>query len=492
MIRHISTSIRSVVIAGIAAIAVALGSLAAQADDPTADPTAGATVTISPSVIVLDNPTARGGHTRRQQIKLSVTVADRRGHVVLPSRRQPIVLDIYQPRGGPLSPSAARITSAEDPSAIFTYDGGYFTNSMILTATVGDASASTAIVPRNHFEPDGCPPGAGHVALPYRNPMRTLEHGFKVDVSVGGGRWHTGVELDTGSTGLVIDRRSMGPEAIGPGKPGTREYYPSGYKIVGNYWLTPVTIGVSDPDWGPKRVARTVPIEVFGIDRVECGSNVKTCTPPADQKKAIASFSLMGIGFDRGGAPPSNNPFLQVEDVVYGQMRPGYVISPDRVDIGLDAANTAENFQYIPLAPSGDPPGGWSGANGCFSFPAASAKFCGSMLLDTGIDQMIFALAKDKRPAQIVEPSRPDLLKPGAAVDIAAPTASPLALSYGFTYEPRKISAAIDPKLIRWAAPPATKPPVFFNIGRTPLARFDYLYDDRCGRVGFFDRLTAH
>jgi hypothetical protein len=488
MIQHISKSIRSVVITGIAAIAAAFGSPAARADDPTAN----ATMTISPSVIVLDNPIARGRRSPSRQIRLSVTVTDRRGRAVLPSRRQPIVLNIYQPGGGPLSPAAARITSSGDPRAIFTYDGGYFANPMILTATMGDASASTSIVPRNRCDPDSCPTGAGHVALAYRNPMRTLEHGFTVDVSAGGGRWHTGVELDTGSTGLVLDRRSIGPEAIGPGRPGTREYYPSGYKIVGNYWLTPVTIGVSDPDWGPKAVARTVPIEVFGIERVECGGNVKTCTPPADQKKAIAGFGLMGIGFDRGGAPPSNNPFLQVEDVVRGPMRPGYVISPDRVDIGLDAANTAEAFQYIPLAPSADPPGGWLGANGCFSFPAASAKFCGSMLLDTGIDQMIFALARARRPPGVVDPSRPETLRPGTAVDISAPTGLPLALSYGFTYQPRKTSSAVDPKLIRWAAPPATKPPVFFNIGRTPLARFDYLYDDRGGRVGFFDRATAH
>lgn len=487
MIRKISINIQSLVLAAVTVAAVACAGRVVRADDPTAE----ATVTISPNVVVLDNPTTRLSRGRSQQVRLTLTVIDRRGHTIIPSRREPIVLNIYQPRGGPLSPAEARITSAEDPSATFIYDGGYFANSMILTARMGDASASTSIVPRNKFDRDDCPAGSGHVALPYRNPMRTLEHGFAVDVSVGGGRWHTGVELDTGSTGLVIDRRSIGPEAIGPGEPGTREYYPSGYKIVGNYWLAPVIIGVSDSSWGPHAVARTVPIEVFGIDRVECGSNVKSCTPPADQKKAIASFSLMGIGFDRGSARPSNNPFLQVEDVVYGRMRPGYVISPDRVDIGLDPANTAERFHYIPLAPSDDPPGEWLGADGCFRFPAVSAEFCGSMLLDTGIDQMIFALARGKRPQGVVDPSHPEMLKPGTAVDILAPAAAPSALSYGFTYMPRRSLSAVDPKLIRWAAPPATKPPVFFNIGRTPLARFDYLYDDRCGSIGFFDRAAA-
>ncbi len=472
---------------GIVLIIAAFASAAAQADDPTAN----ATMTISPTVIVLNNPTTRWSCNHSQQIELTVKVTDRAGHAILPSRRQPIVLNIYQPHRGPLRPIAARITSPTDPSATFTYDGSYFANPMILTATMGDASASTSIVPRNRFDPGRCPAGVGHLAIPYDNPMQTLERGFSVAVSVGGGRWHSGVELDTGSTGLVIDRRSLGPQAIGPGEPGSREYYPSGYKIVGNYWLTPVTIAIPDAARGPKPVAMTVPIEVFGIDKVECGSNVKTCKPPTDQQKAIASFSLMGIGFDRGGAPPTNNPFLQPEDVVYGRIRPGYVISPDEVDIGLDAANTTEKFQYIALDPSVDRYGDWSGANGCFRFPGASAKFCGSMLLDTGIGQMIFAVAKGKRPSTVVDPSNQALLKPGTAVDISSPTESPLALSYGFTYQPHAAAATVDPTLIRWAAPPATMPPVFFNIGRSPLARFDYLYDARCGQVGFFDRLTA-
>jgi hypothetical protein len=487
MIQPAGIDMRGFAVRGIVAIAAAFGSTAAQADVPTAN----ATMTISPTVIVLDNPTTRRGCNHSQQIRLSVKVTDRGGHAILPSRRQPIVLNIYQPNGGPLRPTSARITSAADPTAIFTYDGSYFVNSMILTATMGDASASTSIVARNQFAPGNCPEGTGHLTIPYDNPMRTLERGFSVAVSVGGGQWHTGVELDTGSTGLAIDRRSLGPQAVGPGEPGSREYYPSGYKIVGNYWLTPVTIAIPDAAWGPKPLATTIPIEVFGIDRVECGSNVKTCKPPSNQQKAIAGFSLMGIGFDRGGAPPSNNPFLQLEDIVHGRVRPGYVISPDRVDIGLDAANTAEKFRYVALEPSDDPYGDWLGANGCFSFPAASAKFCGSMLLDTGIDQMIFALAKGRRPSTVVDPSNPGLLKPGTAVDISAPTVSPLALSYGFTYQPHRAAPTVDPTMIRWAAAPTTEPPVFFNIGRSPLARFDYLYDARCGQVGFFDRLTA-
>jgi hypothetical protein len=74
------------------------------------------------------------------------------------------------------------------------------------------------------------------------------------------------------------------------------------------------------------------------------------------------------------------------------------------------------------------------------------------VLLDTGIDQMIFALAPGERPPAVLDPSNPALLKPGTAVDLSAPTARPLALSYGFTYQPQEASPTIEPKLIRWAA----------------------------------------
>jgi hypothetical protein len=241
MIKQVSLGIRGFV--GLAiAVTAAFGNTAARAEDPTA----GAAMTISPPVIVLDNPTERWNRGRSQQIDLTVTVTDSRGNAIPPSRRQPIVLRIYQPRGGPLHPNSATISSASDPRASFSYNGGDFLNPMILTATMGDASATAAIVAENQFGPDDCPSGVGHATIPYGHPMQTLERGFTVDVSAGWGAWHTGVELDTGSTGLVLDRRTLGPLAIGPGKPGSREYYPSGYKIVGNYWLTPVTIAVPD------------------------------------------------------------------------------------------------------------------------------------------------------------------------------------------------------------------------------------------------------
>jgi hypothetical protein len=474
--------------------AVALAATASHRPAQAADPTDDLTMTISPSVVVLDNPAEWGQRHAGTQFRVSVTSKNSAGHGVLPSAARPIVLNVYQPVGGPIRPSTASITSASDPSATFTYDGAYFANPMILTATMGDASASTSITRANPLR--DCDRAVGHdgYTISYPDPIRTLQHGFTVAVSVGGGQWHTGIELDTGSLGLTIARSSLGPQAIGPGEPNSREYYPSGLKVVGNYWLAPVTVAIPSRRGGPGKVVTTVPVEVFAISKVECGADVKTCKPPVDQEKAIAGFGLLGIGFDRGGAPPSNNVFLQLEDVVYGGMHPGYVFSPDQVSIGLDRADTAEDFQYVELGPNPNPRGDWLGAEGYFSFPAASRRFCGSMLLDTGIDGMIFALAKSKRPAEVVDPLDPVLLRPGTDVDISAPTERPLALSYGFTYRPEN-GRLIEPKQIQWAAAPSptrpTTPPVFFNIGRTPLARYDYLYDARCGRVGFFDRMTA-
>jgi hypothetical protein len=52
-------------------------------------------------------------------------------------------------------------------------------------------------------------------------------------------------------------------------------------------WLTPVAIAIPQGNGLPEPIATVVPIEVFGIDEIECGSDVKSCTSPAEQQKAI-------------------------------------------------------------------------------------------------------------------------------------------------------------------------------------------------------------
>jgi hypothetical protein len=452
------------------------------------DPTDNLTMTISPSVIVLDNPAERGDRKPTRKFGVSVTVKDAYGNPVLPSPEQPITLNIYEPTVGPVWPSTAQLTSEADSTASFTYDGNYFSNPMILTATMGNASASTSIVQQN--QSSDCTFGKQHYTIHYPEPMRTIEHGFDVAVSVGGGPWHSGIELDTGSTGLTIAQSSLGPQAIGPGQPGSRTYHPSGLEVIGNYWLTPVSVAIPSRWGGTDKVMTTVPVEVFAISKVQCNIHVKTCKPPTDQEKAIAGFGLMGVGFDRGGVLPSNNVFLQLEDIVYGRMSPGYVFSPDQVSIGLDREDTAEGFDYVTLDPNSETAGDWRSVEGCFRFPAVSKRFCGSMLLDTGIDSMLLGVAADARPAAVVDPSDSKLLAPGTAVDITAPEMRPWTLRDPFYYQPNS-PRLIVPKLVHWVKPPSTPPYIFFNIGRTPLARFDYLYDARCGQVGFYDRMTA-
>lgn len=295
-----------------------------------------------------------------------------------------------------------------------------------------------------------------------------MSNGFGLAVSIGDGPIHR-VELDTGSTGLTINQSALGPSAIGPGQSFSRKYEPSGLMTEGNRWLARVKMYVSAGDSTYQLLAKTVPIEVNAVSKVVCTKGGNTC----DQ-----GFSLLGIGFDRGGVPPSDNAFLQLTDIVKGDTSPGYVFSSDRVSIGLDASDTAGNFKEIPLQWDSSL-GDWITPQACFSLreSGGSQRQCGSMLLDTGIDGMIFATAE-----------RDVTLAAGLDVHISAPSTPPLAMSYGFTWAgPVKKSSTIQPKFLQWAVAPTTTPPVFFNIGRSPLAQFDYKYDARCGRVGFLD-----
>ncbi len=95
------------------------------------------------------------------------------------------------------------------------------------------------------------------------------------------------------------------------------------------------------------------------------------------------------------------------------------------------------------------------------------------MLVDTGINSAILGLARSQRP-----PSIPDTIPDGVSINFAAPsTVNPVA-SYTFTTGSGEPPA---PTSVRWAAGSAP----FVNTGRNLIARFNYLFDDGSGRVGF-------
>jgi len=227
-----------------------------------------------------------------------------------------------------------------------------------------------------------------------------------------------------------------------------------------------------------------VPMEVLGITSVTCDPAYPSCTPPAD----ASGIGLMGIGFDRGTPdeplePPDllGNAFLQVSDVVTGRIRPGYTITTDGLTVGLANADVARFASAeISLTPSTTELGDWSMMPGCFSFPGLSGggPFCGELLMDTGIASMILALPVAQRPSTLT-PTIPN----GVAIAISMPSATMPAFSYSFTTSGTTNTNPMAPSSQRWASGSA-----FINTGRHVIARYDYLYDPGCGKVGLLLR----
>ena len=122
-----------------------------------------------------------------------------------------------------------------------------------------------------------------------------------------------------------------------------------------------------------------------------------------DGKSVLAPVSNFGIGFDRSGfgtAPTtaamnqSYNAFLNIAEMRSGVMRAGYVITPQGVTLGLDAAQNG--FAYTQLAPTGlapsaESPPDWQPATGTLSWEGTSYP-AGPIVIDMGIPSSILTL----------------------------------------------------------------------------------------------------
>ncbi|MBA3716881.1 MAG: hypothetical protein H0W87_01465 [Actinobacteria bacterium] len=309
----------------------------------------------------------------------------------------------------------------------------------------------------------------GKKSVTFRIPNtnnQNFDHGWGFTASIGGGLAHF-VQMDTGSRGVVVPAAVLGPKAVGPGPPGQIEYTSDGKIFLGHYYLTPLKLSAGGVS------VTTVPIQVLGVQQAACDPAYPKCVVGK-----IDGLGLIGVGFDRGTsgpAPPElTNGFLALTGIVQGSMHPGYIVRAASVTLGLTSAGQA-GYSRIPLQPGGTGPGDWNTESGCFGFPQISgyASLCGTMLVDTGINSAILGLARSQRP-----PSIPDTIPDGVSINFAAPsTVNPVA-SYTFTTGSGEPPA---PTSVRWAAGSAP----FVNTGRNLIARFNYLFDDGSGRVGF-------
>lgn len=304
----------------------------------------------------------------------------------------------------------------------------------------------------------------GHESVRFAAPdtAKNFRSGWHLKVSIGGGQARF-VQVDTGSIGFVVGRSAVGPHAAGPLAPGRQEYTSNGLILLGHYYRAPVTFEAGSGS------ATTVPVALLAVERLACDPKYPKCSL---RGRSTQSVGVLGVGFARKEKIGSN-AFLQMAPMLRGDMHPGYIIARDGITVGLTAENT-RGFAFIQLSRG---PHDWLGAPGCFGFPDRPGyrNICGTILVDTGIASMIVSRARGLRPADIRS-----AIPAGTAIEIAAPALGRPVMQYRFSVNDR---TPLSPTAIRWSN--AAGNGAFVNTGRNLIRGYDYLYDAKCGRVGF-------
>jgi hypothetical protein len=330
--------------------------------------------------------------------------------------------------------------------------------SLLVVALAGSATQAVAANP-------GCALGTQSVHFALPDTARNFRSGWHLKVSIAGGKQRS-VQIDTGSIGFVVGRNAVGPHAIGPLAAGQQEYTSNGLILLGHYYRAPVTFSA-----GPAR-ATAVPITLLAVERLACDPKYPKCSV---RGRSAQSVGVLGVGFARKESIGSN-AFLQIAPMIHGGMHPGYIVAEDAVTLGLTAANT-RGFQFIQLSRG---PHDWLGAPACFGFPGKRAytSMCGTLLVDTGLASMIVSRAASLRPPDIRS-----AIPEATAIEIAAPAFERPVMHYRFSVGDR---GPLTPTSIRWSS--ASGNGAFVNTGRNVIRAYDYLYDAKCGRVGFRTR----
>ncbi len=209
----------------------------------------------------------------------------------------------------------------------------------------------------------------------------------------------------------------------------------------------------------------------------------------------LAPVGNFGVGFDRSGlgtfpttdaVNQSYNAFLEIAEMRAGTMRSGYVITPEGVTLGLDAAQSG--FAYTQLAPTGltrgtTSPPDWQPATGTLAFNGTPAA-TGPIVIDMGIPFSILTLPGRSQGQSFKGTLQIDFLNSGGRVAYTVNT-----LPDSTTLDPTNLlnptavqSFAPLPGAYSQNAPPASQQ--FFNTGRTLFAAFAYLYDAEGGYLG--------
>lgn len=452
-------------------------------------------IVFTPAVTQVNNPVDPGviSSNTPQQLTIQMALCNSQGQPLIPSASNPIHIDVYGAPDGVISPASTTSSTGE---VTFTYNGQAFPNNISVNAWMSDSSNNgaalgvTQILKNNTLS---CSASTTSYEVPL---VSTLPNTLNVMADVGYAESapstsYTSFTIDTGSLGVLVPSRELphNGNVIGPGAAGVKYYDSSGNTYSGNYYLAPVRVQLASG------AVTTQPIMVLGIDKAYCtGPTTKACysNPPSP------NLHYLGVGFNRNSTTagdlfnsPTANAFLHITNIHNGtDLTPGYYLTPGdgttTTGLTLGITSTA-NYNVINLTPNPAVPGDFNPQAGCFSFPnsSPSTPFCGTALLDVGIDSMFIELPKNQWPAGTYDPSTNQVLA-GVNMSILMGAQNAPSLSYNFyavngTPPP---SNSPTPTVVQWVDGTATGQ-TFVNTGRRPLYIYDYFYNGQCGKVGF-------
>lgn len=311
------------------------------------------------------------------------------------------------------------------------------------------------------------------------------------------------VPLDTGSRGFFVTQNLFFPESFTPvGTPGSIFYWSSGRRFNGIWATTNVRyLDAIDSNTGESVTAlATIPVLIVQSITCESGNWPNSCGTPTTVttiKPTDESRMNMGIGFDRTGYQqvPNNsqnnqqyNPFLNLDTMKSGTMRPGYILGLQNVQLGLTKLNTSTGFAFGKLAPTGfaqvpGSPPDWQPATGSVTLiiNGEESKYpIGEAVIDIGISNMLLTLQN--------QPTSGQLLDGSVTVSLLGSNGTAM-YTVNLSGNPPQFTA---PSSVNWAAAQSgvfsqNQPPFsnnFVNTGRDVLNCFLYLYDAQDGYIG--------
>lgn len=444
----------------------------------------------------LNNPPTSSTGNAPQTIILAMTAIDSTGHAITPSSTNPININIYGAPNGVITPTS---TTSPNGQVTIQYNGQWFPNNITINAWIKDTTNNGAAIGVTQLLQQNKPTTYIYGATSYQIPLTaSLPGSLNVSADVGYSASTAGNKLvdfilDTGSLGVIVPASEFGSEAIGPGAQGSKYYDSSGNTYSGNYYLAPLSLKQKDGS-----IVQTQPILVLGISSASCqGPSTKIChtTPPTP------NLHYIGVGFNRNSTgsddlfnSPADNPFLHITDVNNGtDITPGYVLTPGEASgfQGLTLGiSDVTGYNLVNLTPNTSVAGDFNAQYACYTIGLkgeTGQTFCGTGLLDVGIDYMFLDLPKAQWPSGTYDASNNNQVPTtasGTPIPMVISMGNPMAMSYNYDVVNNPANGNPAPESVQWIDSTSSGM-IFVNTGRRALYQYDYMYNGQYGQVGF-------